>query len=418
MTRRELLRLFAATLVSYGALPLPMVTRNAHAATAATIFQAAQIASSVLSFMARAANPTVPLLLSISKTLEAMNIKIDAFDQKLDILLTELLDLRTLVESSPQATVLRLYTHEVREPYNAFIELGPENHAQHPTEKYFTQVDEIYKRQKISRRKFIDAHIIHGRKSFEGAIHVALAQDAELVLGSELLRPECFDIQRNIDLYALLNALREYETFFADSLDHVQPQSIVTLKSQFLRKIAARLAELTIYHDTRPYIDYFDNSTVSLTKDSFRNMLAGGEAYLKCKRWLRVCGTASSWNAPMPCPIPIEYSSIGVKFEAAQIVDSVSILEDELKYPFIYTLHADSSCTDGTNVDELTAHKPGSYITEFNTSGELSQRNTEIAQLNTWISAFYKLHFTHAVCRSALDLNRRHQQMLAELLET
>ncbi|MDB6183058.1 hypothetical protein [Paracoccus fistulariae] len=341
------------------------------------------VASSLTGYLSRGANPTVPLLISLHQAVEAMGLQIEAIDMKLELILSELAELRQDVLNIPENVQLSDAYYKMREPYTAFLELDPDAHKDEPSDGYLRALPSIFDRLQIARRIFVDVSMSGNRLIADGAPHLALAQDAEILIGADMLRVEMMERGLQIDPQALLGALGEYEAFFRATLDPDVPASFTAIKISLMSQIQEIVARSWISDDLielRETVMCWSTHTSCLVADPI-----SGHCY-----------------EPGP-GIRMEHQSFS--YSKTGISDSPTVFPDEIAHPFIYEVINNNDCPLAL-----------SSIMEASIDRQYTSTVQQVEALNALIISAYKAQYFEALCRRALDINLRHQSNIMAAL--
>lgn len=400
MQRREFIQLTsAAAILSPFGYP-----RYASAEiTLAAVSSGFSLASAVMGFLSRGSDPTVPLLISLSEMVTALGIKIDAIDQKLDLLISELAELRKLTEALPTEVALLDVTLDLREPWNGFVELGGKEPPITPSNHYLNELPRTYRRLQIARRKFMDLSLDRAQPVFDGAVDLALAQDAEITLAEEMLRPEIFDRGQALDLAVHRRALQEYERFFARGLDPNEENSLASLKlrhEQEARKLLGLDADEQVDIGA-PRAGTYLHHLISGERDV---VFACSEIINTCQRWHSngryggYCAEPGSEDGP-----PFDHRAT-LRFGRKAVPDSHGVLDDSFGAPFLFEAISKPQCPESSNGVRFVGGSPS----------EAEQRRLDL--LNRAIINYYRIHYAEEVAALALEFNRKLQADISELI--
>lgn len=401
MNRREFLMRSSAAAVAAGSgvLVAPKAA-NAEPITLATVSAAFNLASGIAGFLSRDANPTVPLLISLEEAVDALNIKIDAIDRKLDLMLAELFEIRQLVEKLPYENQLLGLGIDMREPYAAFLELKPETQSESPSEAYLRAIPKIRDRMRTTRIRYLDLARQERAPAFEAVLQLALAQDAELILAAEMQRPEMYALGLEEDIKGTLGALEAYASFFDAAVDPETPGSMTAVKAALALDVERRLGEIFGRQkwNTGP-----STSSISTTRDIFEKghtmYECGYSVHYESVPWQLAFPSARSYQeylTPLegsPYKVPY-YGRLNVKRTA--IPQTVTDVHDRLGYPY---LHEISSLECGAPL--------ASHLKPFERSA---------SDVNAAVARYYQVHYAHGVCALAQTINARQQRILRGLL--
>ena len=411
MNRRRFLRLGTSGFALLGLCGTPLVPLHVRAEPASSLaaFAAfAKLASAALSYMGRGANPTVPLLLSISRALDALNLKVDAINTKLDLALKDLNQIRENLEITPSMTVNLILIGEVRGHTKNFYELDPLRAT--PTRTYFDYVEHHFRSLRDARAQLtgtVDSTTQTTPTSsriFDALIDVALAQDSELAMASELLRKEAFEFEKNTEPQWLMNGLRDYEGYFSSALDENRSTSIVAQKTLQRRKanelLNKRVAFRTGISDPVPIGDPTRRHLAPSIESTFRGMIERTSVHRICGSEGVVCYQKDQSGYCLE-PGDFSYLFSAIQFNRERIIEAIDLTNDQLAYPYFFSVRRSYTECEIDDVTDLRVNF-GHFV-------------KDIDDLNAAILAFYRLHFIEAVARTALELNREHQRIIEEL---
>lgn len=430
MNRREFLMRSSAAAVAAGSgvLVAPKAA-NAEPVTLATVSAAFNLASGIAGFLSRDANPTVPWLISLGEAVDALNIKIDAIDRKLDLMLAELFEIRQLVEKLPYENQLLGLGIAMREPYAAFLELKPETQSESPSEAYLRAIPKIRDRMRTTRIRYLDLARQERAPAFEAVLQLALAQDAELILAAEMQRPEMYALGLEEDIKGTLGALEAYASFFDAAFD-----SMKGVKFNLALDVWKRL-------ETKVHV----NGSVLTAQDIFES-----EVSVRLNRDLTECTFPGRIIKYIGHPKRNKYKSI---YSGADLEDLAPILVNYYLHTVTgyYTLNVERTIipNDNVNVSDIFnypyLHEMSSVFHKLDTKvsiatksyhssgfnrytctnkpikGVLYEHRYDILErlasdVNAAVARYYKLHYAHGVCALAQTINARQQRILRGLL--
>lgn len=404
-------------IVGLGALPYLSVfggigissAAKAQVAEAAALSSTFSLISGVAGFLSRGTNPTVPILISLAQSLDAMNIKIDGVSEKLDILLEQVSEIRSAVANIPQKTQLLGYMLEMREPWQAFLELNPSANLSNPSSSYLRSIPNIVGRIQTARRLFMSAINGSNEPAFEGVVELALAQDSEINMSLEMLRTEMIDSGMSIDPAAIIQALKYYEEFFSQALDEEKPSSITNVKKILEQKIREYLnRDVTITPDqyrAAPAIGMIGAEATVDRADIRKRIDALNGVTLQAQ-----CGfTGDICAMPSPSSGCLEpgwrtYYFVDFRYQRTVLPSEISQLDEQLKFPFLHEVVSDYSC-EGRIISE----RDGARAT-------ISRDALQVKELNLLILRYYRVHYIHSLCDLALSINRRHQKNILSII--
>ncbi|WP_162653749.1 hypothetical protein [Lentilitoribacter sp. Alg239-R112] len=225
LSRRNFFKGTLAT-VSLATIPSLMPTRaNAWVVTA--VIAVASLAVSLMSRGKKAraaalvAQANLQILTSISKEVGAINVGLQQA-------LVELNEIRKLVSKVPQETVALSNHNEMaglwrryREKLTSFLD--PAN-TDTTSENYYTFLKSLYESYALARSRLIE---ITPETAYDYAIHVAVAQEHEMMIALELVSDEAREVGISFDLTEVKVALRDsYLPFLRNAVDPKLPNSI------------------------------------------------------------------------------------------------------------------------------------------------------------------------------------------------
>ncbi len=439
MNRREFLMCSsaaAAVAAGSGVLVAPKaanaepITLATVSATLATVSAAFNLASGIAGFLSRDANPTVPWLISLGKAVDALNIKIDAIDHTLDLMLAELFKIRQLVEKLPYENQLLGLGIAMREPYAAFLELKPETQSESPSEAYLRAIPKIRDRMRTTRIRYLDLARQERAPAFEAVLQLALAQDAELILAAEMQRPEMYALGLEEDIKGTLGALEAYASFFDAAVDPETPGSMTAVKAALALDVERRLGEI---FGRQKWKTGPSTSSISTTRDIFEK----GHTMYKCGHSVHY--ETVPWQLRLPRAIsyqdylekrnnqanaerelgllntPLEpqykvyspyYGRLNVKRTA--IPQTVTDVHDRLGYPYLHEISS-------PEISSLECGAPLVLASSLLASS-LKPFERSASDVNAAVARYYQVHYAHGVCALAQTINARQQRILRGLL--
>jgi len=397
MNRRDFLKGVTAT----AAIPSIPGVVYAEPVSLATVSAAFSLASAVTGFMTRGSNPKVPLLISIAQAVEALGMKIDGIDHKLDLMLKEIFEIRRLIEDLPYNTNLLGASVSLREPYTAFLELQPHTQVDQPSSSYLRAVAPIRERMRSARIKYLDLVGLRPEPGFEAVIQLALAQDAELILAAEMQRPEMHDLGLTEDIRGTLGTVKAYGEFFEAAMDPNQAGSLTSLKASIAKRVSDQLKQQIKLGRVGPTSAWDTPKPPRSVELKF--LLDTGQTRA-------VCGNdggplciqrGDSFRAGCAEPGHRTYYDLVIDINDSPIASVDSSIDDTLRRPTLYEARSDMVCG---NHGVLSSSPPKDSI----------DKALEI--LNLDIARYYKIHYAHGVCELARDINARQQRILHDLM--
>lgn len=398
MKRRDFLA-GVGSVIAGSTLPLPWSNRYANAFGLSAISSAFSVISGVSGFLGRGSNPTIPLLISLSETVEALGLKVDAIDEKIDLILAEIFAIRQLVENIPYETQMLGLSIEMREPYKNFLELKPETHMDAPSEAYLRAIPPIRDRMRIARIKYLDVASSKSQNAHEAILQVALAQDSELILALEMQRTEMHQLGLAEDLTATLGALEAYSGFFDAAMNPDDPTSLAGLKNSLAKDVQSRLSEKLLMD--RQYLQSAWSDPTPARYALLKEILVGGGETPICSVSGSLC--LQSGNGPNNCAEPgfVRVLRTNITAQRTVISDAPTDVHDPLGMPYLYDLSGGTTCGSGANASSIQLN---------------SQLVRAVRDLNIATTNFYKIHYAHAVCELAKQINSDQQRFLRSLL--
>lgn len=400
MNRRDFLTRgsAAAVALSSGFFIAP---NPANAFSLGAVSAAFSLASGIGGFLSRGSNPTVPLLISLSQAVEALNIKIDAIDQKLDLMLAELFEIRQLVENLPYENQLLGLGIDMREPYSSFLELKPETQVESPSEAYLRAIPGIRDRMRTTRIRYLDLALQHRAPAFEAVLQLALAQDAELILAAEMQRPEMYSLGLEEDIKATLGALEAYAAFFNAAVDPDVPGSITSVKAALALDVGGRLGENVQLAWSAP-IDAWGAATTPRAA-TVREIFGTGSASAMCGDDGGALCLQYGDRFRGGCAEPGFRRHFNTEINVARtaIPQTVADVNDTLGYPYLHEVSSDLQCGTLGEISGIEA------LTKIQRSAN---------DINAAIVRYYKVHYAHGVCELAQEINSRQQRILRDLI--
>lgn len=411
MDRRGFLKCSSAVAIAAGG-GLFIAPNPANAATLATVSAAFSLASGISGFLSRGSNPTVPLLISLSEAVKALGIGINAIDRKLDVMLSELLDIKERLRNLPCETQLLGRGIDIREPYTAFLELEPEEQVENPSKAYLQAIPEIRNRMRTMRIRYLELAQEGCSPAFEAVLQLALAQDAELILASEMQRPEMHALGLAEDIRGTRDALAAYASFFEAAIDPGTPGSLTAVKAALAQKVNERLGEnVQLAPRVLTSVDGRQGHYSPERSEKVCNIFEGGSAKV-------MCGDDGSPTCLGYVP-PVRDRSPGVCHEPGfrlyfdttlnikriPIPQTVTEIDDALDYPYLHKVSGDLKCGPSGRPSDLRAERA------------LERLNLAANDANANVVDYYKVHYAHGICALAQSINARHQRVLRDLLD-
>lgn len=380
---------------------LAIIPRSANALALTTVAAGFSLASGVIGFFGRSSNPTVPLLISLSDAVDALGIKIDAIDEKLDLLVEELASLRAQVSGLPNEIQLVQLTSMLREPWDAFIEASQGVNTLNPSNTYLSRLGPTLRRLQVARRRFIKASVQRSASAYDGLVEIALAQDAEIAISSEMMSPIMFDRGEELDVVTYRNALAVYRNYFQKALDPKNPQSIPSMKAHFERRILHVAGRQ-------------DNGALGEIELAIRN----GKSLVRklqctprnnvCRQWF----TDGLGNG-VYCAEPDTENGIPFSHNAKINIQQVSpfpvelgYAEDTLNMPYFLETGKPTPCPE-----------VGSDWTFISSPAIMNTLESQIRDINQDIASYYRIHFAHEIALAALDINKTIEADIASMID-
>ncbi|MEP3443146.1 MAG: twin-arginine translocation signal domain-containing protein [Sulfitobacter sp.] len=403
LNRRTFLKNSAAVSLGGSCLSSSFIfaPRPAHAVvTMAAVSTSFNLAAGVLGFFNRRSNPTIPLLISISDAVEALGIKIDAIDEKLDVLVAEIAALRADVSQLPFKTNLQEVLGEMREPWDAFVERSRGVDLERPSNTYLNDLRPTLDRLQVARRKFLRLSGSGDQRTYDGVTDLALAQDAEIAIGGETMRPEMFERGLEVDATAFRSALQEYRAYFLGALDESNPNSIPAMKAHY-RLSAERILGRR-------------ESSISAFERALREDIAEMRT-VQCQPYVFQC--LQYFNRGLPsqsCAEPGERKgakvtqSVALSYrKAAAVPPSLGRAPDELELPHFFAFSTLENCVNDGSYERINVASP-----------EVASAATkQIADLNAVVLSYYQLQYVQEIAVEALNINQRIEAQLASQMD-
>lgn len=403
ISRRSLLRNSAATVSCAVLAPfaLPLPSKRAQAAvTLATVSAGFNLAAGLLGFMNRGANPTIPLLISIADAVEALGIKIDAIDNKLDVIVGEIAQLRAEVQQIPYKTNLQEVLGEMREPWDAFVERSRGVNLENPSNTFLNDLRPTLERLQVARRKFIRLSGTGADRSFEGVADLALAQDAEIAIGTEAMRPEMFDRGEEVDATAFRSSLKVYREYFEGALDSSNPNSLPAMKAHY-RVLAEKILGRKDGEQSA-----FEKA---LRSESSENRSVQCKPYIfTCLQFMNRGQNNEFCSEPGDRPIQEISQSIPFTYKkSAEVPPSLGRAPDELSLPHFFGFAGRGNCENTGRFTHISFVSPEVE----------SAVKQQVADLNQKILPYYRLQYAQEIAVEALEINRRIEAQLAAQMD-
>ena len=402
MKRRDFLKGIAST----AAIPSIPGVVYAEPVSLATVSAAFSLASAVTGFMTRSSNPNIPLFISIAQASEALGMKIDGIDHKLDVMLEEIFAIRRLIENLPYDTNLLGASVKLREPYTAFLEFQPDTQIDRPSPSYLRDVPPIRNRMRSARIKYLDLVGSQTEPGFEAVIQLALAQDAELLLAAEMQRPEMHDLGLSEDIRGIVGTLKAYGAFFDAAVDPDRTGSLTSVKASIVKRIENQLEQhIQLGGSTSKTLgNILYNDRVRILCETYRLNCHGERVGLDQRKgrsmltlvndggFILVNG-CGSWPPPTT-----HHAYFNVNITGSLIASIGSSIDDTLRRPVLYEIGTDTACRSEEGLrrkDEI---------------------DKAIQDLNHEVVNYYKIHYAHGVCELARDINAAQQRILHDLI--
>lgn len=343
MNRRSFNRGLVLAVPALGGVFWPLTAR---AVDPATVAATAQLASGVLSFMSRGSDPTVELIVSITKMLEAVGKKIDAIDQKLDVLSDQVSELRALLTDTPKLSLQQALLSDLREPWNSFVQAYGQRTLFNTPNSYLKKLNEIYGRQQVARTKFLE---FSKASKYDGLVSAALAYDAESSMVVEILRVATSNNLVSKTEPALLRAaLLDYKNFFSNATLSSTTGGPAFLLTEAKRKVEEALKVPIEIQTERPISAWFNRPSVSVPLST---VIGGKVLKADCGREGQFCLQAGKGKGGCAEPGEVRYLEAKVDVSAEVIADTALLPLDELKQPFLYRLSSNNTCENGQNAE-------------------------------------------------------------------
>lgn len=395
MQRRDFLKAVAVAAV----IPFLPSVPYAQTVSLTSLSAAFNLSSAVTGFITRGSNPTVPMLISIAQAVEALGIRIDAIDHKLDLMLEQIFEIRRLVQNLPYKTNLLGASVNLREPYTAFLELQPNTQIDRPSRAYLLAIPAIRERMRSARIRYLSLVASRPRPGFEAVIQLALAQDAELILAAEMQRPEMHDLGLAEDIRGTLGTLQAYGKFFDEAVNPIQSGSLTSLKASIIERINNQLQQDMSLGSVGP-TSWGDEVSPRFAK--LKVLLDNGQARAICgDDGAPLC--LQSGPRPGGCAEPgyREYYSLMIDIRGTPIASAIPRIEDTLQRPILYETRSDMVCGE-RRIPTGSRYKDGI--------------DRAIVALNHDIVNYYKIHYAHGICEVARGINATHQRLLRDLI--
>ena len=389
------------------AAAIPLVTslsfapRPASALALTTVAAGFSLAAGVLGFFGRSSDPTVPLLISLADAVDALGIKIDAIDEKLDILVEELASLRAQVSGLPDEIQLVQLTSMLREPWDAFVEASQGVDPINPSNTYLSRLGPTLQRLQVARRRFMRASVQGAESAFDGLVEIALAQDAEIAISSEMMSPFMFDRGEELDVITYRNALAVYRNYFEKALDPTNPQSIPSMKGHFERRIlqaAGRQDDGTLG----------ELEQAIRKNQSVKRQLQCTPLFHHCLQWI-TNGSGERIYCAEPGDrkgTPFDYNaSVDIKQVSSFPVD-LGYAQDTLDMPYFVEVGDHSRCPNRGSAGTFVSSPP-----------VLTTLRNQIRDINQDIASYYRIHYVHEIALAALEINETIEADIAAMID-
>lgn len=271
------------------------------------VIAAASLATSLMSRGKKAkaaalvAQANLQILTSIAQEVGAINIGLQRA-------LKELHEIRSLVEKLPQETVALLNHNEMaglwrryREKLTAYLD--PLNTAT-TDEEYYSFLKDLYESYALARSKLIE---VNPETAYDYSIHVAVAQEYEMMMALELVSDEAKNAGISFDLSNVKVALQEsYLPFLRSAIDPNKQHSIpATIKA-------------------------LQGSINGLRAEANKNVV--GKFFSSGKSGGLVCNKATEifhYNDPFKCPDLSDFNCAHVKTVIEHTLTPLSVTKSE-----------------------------------------------------------------------------------------